>query len=411
MTQAMATLVGADPKSSDPQLVARRFRQPGRRLSLPGEGGTPRALLRSYRIQLGNKRRQGIMPAMAEKLEQTTNEDLEAFAAALEALGREARAQLGQDEVRSLRSLKRLSHWAELVGRLGLQCSSHPLVFCPSVTMLILHLGLEAQLNHSIQHGIYTRLKGAEDLARDQYETLALPLQTKTWREAHRIHHANPSLLGLDPDTVHPLFRVHPDRPWRWWNLFNTFLGAVLVFECWGNDYDKFLKEQGHRAEEDKSEKKKLLSFLSYQFLLFPVLAGERARSVFFGNLIAVLLRNLIFVALQTGSSVGENVSTLHAQQAGPKSKGKWYRFQVETSKNYKAPWLWTLLSGGLDRHIEHHLYPTLPALKLREISPKVRELCARYGVRYEEHESPWASLRDSLRHLFRLSLPPQPKS
>lgn len=347
---------------------------------------------------------------MAEEFTPATEKDLEDFAAALEALGREARAQLGEEELRSLRSLKRLSQAAELIGRLGLQLSSHPLVWCPSVAILVLHLGLEAQLNHSIQHGIYTRFKGAEDFARDQYETLALPLQTRTWREAHRIHHANPSLLGLDPDTVHPLFRVHPDRPWRWWNLFNTFLGAVLVFECWGKDYDKFLKQKGHRAAEDRSERKKLFSFLGYQFLLFPLVAGERARSVFLGNLIAVLARNLIFVALQTGSSVGENVSTLHAHQAGPKSKGQWYRFQVETSKNYKAPWLWTLLSGGLDRHIEHHLFPALPAMKLREISPKVRELCASYGVRYEEHESPWKSLHDSLRHLLRLSWPPQKK-
>jgi NADPH-dependent stearoyl-CoA 9-desaturase len=116
----------------------------------------------------------------------------------------------------------------------------------------------------------------------------------------------------------------------------------------------------------------------------------------------------LIFVALQTGSSVGENVSTLHAHQAGNKTRGQWYRFQVETSKNYKAPALWTLLSGGLDRHIEHHLFPTLPPMKLRALSPKVKEICERYGVRYEEHESPWQSLRDSFCHLLRLSLPSQ---
>lgn len=351
------------------------------------------------------------MPGMSEERPRTAERDLESFAAAIEAIGRDARAQqLGDEAVRSLRSLKWLSRSAELLGRLGLQLSCHPVVFCSSVTLLVLHLGLEAQLNHSIQHGIYARMKGAEDFARQSYETLALPLQTRTWREAHRIHHANPSLLGLDPDTVHPLFRVHPDRPWRFWNLFNTFLGAIFVFECWGADYDKFLKANGHRAAADHREKKKLLSFLAYQFVLFPLLAWDHAGFVFVGNLIAVVLRNLIFVALQTGSSVGESVSTLHARQLGRKSRGERYRFQVETSKNYKAPWLWTLLSGGLDRHIEHHLFPTLPPMKLREISPSVREVCARHGVRYEEHASPWASLGDSFRHLLRLSWPPRPE-
>lgn len=330
----------------------------------------------------------------------------EAFAAALDALGRKARAEVGAAELRSLRFLKRLSQAAEILGRVGLQISSRPVLFFPSVTLLILHLGLEAQLNHSIQHGIYSRLKGAEDFAKEQYETLALPLQTRTWREAHRIHHANPSLLGRDPDTVHPLFRVHPETPWRWWHVFNTFLGALFVFECWGRDYDRFLKNQGYRAEGDTSEKTKLLTFWEYQFLLFPLLAGNHAGSVLLGNLCAVLIRNLIFVALQTGSSVGANVSTLHAHKTGTKTKSQWYRFQVETSKNYKAPALWTLLSGGLDRHIEHHLFPTLSPMRLRAISPKVKEICEKYGVRYEEYASPWQSLRDSFHHLLRLSWP-----
>ncbi len=331
---------------------------------------------------------------------------LAAFGQSLEALGKEARAQVGQDEVRSLRFLKRLSQAAEVLGRVGLHVASSPLLWSTSVTFLILHLGLEAQLNHSIQHGIYARLPDAQDFARNRYETLALPLQTKTWKEAHRIHHANPSLLELDPDTMHPLFRVHAERPWRWWNLFNTFLGAILVFECWGKDYDKFLKQQGHRAATDTSERRKLLAFLSYQFLLFPLLAGQHALAVLLGNLIAVILRNFIFVMLQTGSSVGQNVSTVHAQQFEKKSKGEWYRFQIETSKNYKAHWLWTLLSGGLDRHIEHHLFPTLPPMKLRQISPKVKALCQSYGVRYEEYDSPWHSLQDSFLHLLRLSWP-----
>ncbi len=333
--------------------------------------------------------------------------DPEAFAAALDALGRQARTEVGAAELRSLRFLKRLSQAAEILGRVGLQLSSNPVLWVPSVALLILHLGLEAQLNHSIQHGIYSRLKGAEDFAKERYETLALPLQTRTWREAHRIHHANPSLLGRDPDTVHPLFRVHPATPWRFWHVLNTFLGALFVFECWGYDYDRFLKEKGYRPAGDTSEKTKLLTFWEYQFVLFPLLAGKHAGSVLLGNLCAVLIRNLIFVALQTGSSVGANVSTLHAQQVGSKTKGKWYRFQVETSKNYKAPALWTLLSGGLDRHIEHHLFPTLPPLRLRAISPKVKEICEKYGVRYEEHASPWHSLRDSFHHLLRMSWPP----
>jgi linoleoyl-CoA desaturase len=326
--------------------------------------------------------------------------ELAGFAAGVDALGRRAFGEVGEADLVRLRRLKRVSQVAEVAGRLALHLPTGPLGFCAGVASLVVHLGLEAQLNHSIQHGAYLGLARGTGLDRTGYETLALPLQTRTWRDAHRIHHANPSLLELDPDTVHPLFRVHPDTPWRWWHRWNGLLGTVFVFECWGRDYDRLLKARGLRAADDRSELWKLLAFVGYQYVLFPLLAGPLALRVLIGTLIAVVLRNLIFVALQTASSVGERVSMLHPHASGPMTRDQRYRFQVETSKNYLAGPLFTLLSGGLDRHIEHHLFPRLPPTQLRRLSPEVRQLCQRHGVRYEEHPTPWRSLADSIGHL-----------
>ena len=36
-----------------------------------------------------------------------------------------------------------------------------------------------------------------------------------------------------------------------------------------------------------------------------------------------------------------------------------------------------------LNYQIEHHLFPDLPMLRYREIQPKVKALCARYGIPY----------------------------
>jgi linoleoyl-CoA desaturase len=49
---------------------------------------------------------------------------------------------------------------------------------------------------------------------------------------------------------------------------------------------------------------------------------------------------------------------------------------------------IFSQLSGGLDQHIEHHLFPTLPPERLREIAPKVREICERHGITYKS--APW---------------------
>ncbi|HEX8792384.1 MAG TPA: fatty acid desaturase, partial [Polyangiaceae bacterium] len=62
-----------------------------------------------------------------------------------------------------------------------------------------------------------------------------------------------------------------------------------------------------------------------------------------------------------------------------------------------------SILCGGLDRQIEHHLFPTLPPPRLREIAPEVRGICERLGVRYKT--STWGTaLRDAFAHISRLS-------
>jgi linoleoyl-CoA desaturase len=333
----------------------------------------------------------------------------EGLAAELGALGREARSELGVVEVRRFDRLRKLSRLAEALGRTLLITPSGPLGFCSGVFALTFHLGLEAQLNHSVMHGAYAGLPGASHLDPKRYETLALPMRSETWRIAHKLHHAEPSVLGRDPDTVHPLFRVHDSQRWRPWHLLNPVLGGLFVFECWAFDYDALLKQRGLRRRGDRSELSKLLRFWLYQFALFAMVAfaaGFDWHRTLWGTLFAVVARNYVFVALQTGSSVGDGISTWHANVSRRPQGDAWYRFQIETSKNYPLPAWATLICGGLDRHIEHHLWPNLPPERLRAISPRVKSLCERHGVRYVEHRSALASYADSFRYLLRLARP-----
>ena len=80
----------------------------------------------------------------------------------------------------------------------------------------------------------------------------------------------------------------------------------------------------------------------------------------------------------------------------------------VETSKNFVLHGVWRVLCGGLDRHIEHHLYPNLPPNRLHALSPEIRELCGAERVAYSEYSSFWASLWDSVSYLGALSMPPR---
>jgi fatty acid desaturase len=60
-------------------------------------------------------------------------------------------------------------------------------------------------------------------------------------------------------------------------------------------------------------------------------------------------------------------------------------RLQVLTARNVRAHPLTDFWYGGLNYQIEHHLFPSLPMHRLRELSLVVKEFCAQRGVDYYE--------------------------
>jgi linoleoyl-CoA desaturase len=322
-----------------------------------------------------------------------------ALASQIRALGVATRAEVGVTDLHSLWRQKASAVLAEIIGRFFLHVAMGPWSWLVGMWTLAYSLSVEAHLNHTIMHGAFVGVPGAGPFVPSRYETLAIPFRSKTWRDAHRIHHANPSVLGEDPDTVHPLFRMHGTQGLRPWHRFNAFIGAFFTFEHWAFDYDAFLKRKGVRARGDRGEWVKLSLYVLYQFVLWPVLAGPNWAPVLAAGVCAVIVRNFIFTGLQTASSVGHAVSTRHATGA-PHDR---MRFQIETSKNFVLGGLARVLCGGLDRHIEHHLWPHLPPGRLYALSPNVRALCGEDGVRYQEFPSFRASLFDSVSYLHSL--------
>jgi linoleoyl-CoA desaturase len=90
---------------------------------------------------------------------------------------------------------------------------------------------------------------------------------------------------------------------------------------------------------------------------------------------------------------------------AGTRAGGRarWYAMQVEAARNVEVPAALSILFGGLDYQIEHHLFPRLPPNRLREIAPRVRATCKAHDVRYLS-KGAWETLRDVINELGRLS-------
>jgi linoleoyl-CoA desaturase len=165
---------------------------------------------------------------------------------------------------------------------------------------------------------------------------------------------------------------------------------------------DQGARPPGERARIHRAFIRKLVRYYGREFVIFPLLGGWCFPKILVGNLLSEVMRDVYSAA------------TIYCGHAGAKdfpantrarSRGEWYAMQVEAARDFEVPRIISILCGGLNRQIEHHLFPRLSPERLREIAPRVRAACESHGVVYRTDSWP-RTLKSTLQVLTRLPLP-----
>jgi linoleoyl-CoA desaturase len=157
-------------------------------------------------------------------------------------------------------------------------------------------------------------------------------------------------------------------------------------------------------ASKKLAWKKSLRKWVPYylkNYVFFPLLAGPFFWKVLLGNWLAETMRDIYSAATIYCGHVGDDVASY---PVGTKAHGRghWYAMQIAATTTYEVSRPVSILCGGLDRQIEHHLFPTLPPQRLREVAPEVRAICERHGIEYKTDT--WGrTLKKALAHVGRL--------
>jgi len=341
--------------------------------------------------------------------------DLRAFGAEIDALRKRVEAQIGASDVTYIKRVARFSRAMEVVGRGLIHFSPEPLSFSVGVLALFVHKQFHAaEVGHTVLHGAFDRLPGAERFQSKGYwwET---PIDEQSWHEGHNIrHHQYTNVVGKDPDCRYGTIRlngrvphepVHEHQAWHplfIWPSFN--FNMAMHFS---GMLDLYTRRTGEGdVIEDKSREtivrthrralRKLVPYWAKEYLLFPALAGPMFWKVALGNWMAEVLRSVYSAATIFCGHVGEQTRD-YASQTRARSRAEWYAMQVEAANNFEVSLPVSILCGSLDRQIEHHLFPRWPTNRLRQVSPEIRQICQRHGVRYQS-----ASWGTTLRGVFR---------
>jgi len=334
-----------------------------------------------------------------------TSQQINNFQKELDELRHSIEAKMGKEDADYIQNIIEIQRYLEISGRLLIHFSLEPVSWALGVASLSASHVLEnMEIGHNVIHGQYDFMNDTK--FNSDYEW-TMTGTTKNWKQAHNHHHhAYTNVIGKDTDYGFGLFRVSKEVKWKPIHLLQPAINPIsaMLFEYSIALYDlqitqyilpKWLRQEEHAELMSKSDVLQELKEFSVkaskkglkEYVFYPLLAGPMAPKVLAGNISAQVLRNLwAFAVIYCGHLPDGNYSFTE-QEMEAETKGQWYLRQILGSSNFEGSLLMHIMSGHLSHQVEHHLYPDLPAWRYREMGPKVKEICQRYGVPYQSEK------------------------
>ncbi|GAB3837542.1 fatty acid desaturase family protein [Dactylosporangium cerinum] len=346
--------------------------------------------------------------------EHLTEVDFKEIGRELDQIRDEVTAGLGDHDARYIRRVIAVQRGLEVGGRTLLTVSILPPAWLAGTAALAVAKILEnMEIGHNVLHGQWDWMHDPAIHSTTWEWDHAAP--AGMWKHSHNVvHHTYTNVLGKDRDIGYSTMRVSPEQPWHPIHLTQPIYNAALaaVFE-WGIAIYDVELERAWRGEKSWSEAltqlrgvlRKARRQVIKDYVAFPLLAGPSFVPALLGNLTANVARNVWSHTIIFCGHFPEGSEVFTEDQLDGETRGEWYVRQLLGSSNIDGGPLFHLMSGNLSHQIEHHLFPDLPSNRYAEIAPKIRDLCERFGLRYNtgslthQTASVWKTI-------FRLALP-----
>jgi fatty acid desaturase len=236
------------------------------------------------------------------------------------------------------------------------------------------------------------------------------------WKNTHNVvHHTWTNVLRKDHDVGYGLLRVSDQQKWAPRYLLQPFYNVLLcVFFEWGIgiqeiNWKKLFKgtaeQRAHYSFILKRFRQKAFRQIMKDYVLWPLLSGPFFLYVLLANVIANILRNIWTNIIIFCGHFPEDVHVFNKEDIEGETRAYWYVRQLLGSANIKGGHLFSIMSGNLNHQIEHHLFPDMPSNRYPQVAPRVKALCARFGLPYNS-DSLWRQYGTTTWKIWRLAFP-----
>ena len=323
-------------------------------------------------------------------------EQIEEFGAKVDAIRREVMDDLGEKDAEYIYKIRNFVRYSEIASRGMLMFAGwSPPVWLAGTGLLGLSKIVEnMELGHNVMHGQFDWMNDPSlNGATYDWDTISTG---DDWKYTHNyIHHTYTNIVGMDHDVGYGLIRVSESQKWEPRFLFNIPLGIqLMVFFEWYVGLQRLhledviayeTKTWKEVWEEAAPLRQKMRRQVLKDYVFFPIIAGPNAIPVFTGNAVANVIRSLWASAVIFNGHFTEDAETFEMDNTDNETRAEWYLRQIRGSSNFSGTTWLHILSGNLSHQIEHHLFPDMPANRYAQVAPKIKALCAEYGIHYNE--------------------------
>jgi len=341
------------------------------------------------------------------------------------------KAQVGDEDLAHIRNVTAYGQ-AIKARRIELLHVGGPNAVGRAVVLEMLYRLLQfSELGHNIIHGSYDHLPNCGEYHSERYEW-DFNVDIGQWKVMHHEgRHPHTNIAGRDHDLGYSVARAMAGQDWFGHHVVQTALIGALAATA--PQIAPFFLGNVTRHVEDRrffsrhtlrSPARIASSDARERYVREPLMAGSRFLPALLANYlggVAGYMSVFFLVAIEHHAGEPEIIP-----DPGPdETPNQYYARQFRATRNFvRSPsidnFLEQLLTeevpfenrpdfrifyGGLDTHIEHHMFPDLPPNRQREVAPAVRAIAARHGLPY--HETPLTeSMRLFAKAVTGLSIP-----
>jgi len=253
---------------------------------------------------------------------------------------------------------------------------------------------------HEAGHGAITRDRRVAECIGQVFNTLLTALCYAHFSDIHRRHHPHCNERSRDPDMQSEFFSLYPEAAREkagLGRLISSHQAMLIWVLVWLQGFTLKIDSLKHLWRNPRTTRADQAMVLLHFALWFvpPVLLLGLPDALLNYALMTLLIGpylGTIFLLNHIGTRVIE-----------PGEPISFFEHEIRVTRNLGSTPLHDFLFGGLNNHIEHHLFPSMPTARLRRARRITRDFCRRHAIPYQEMS--WlAAARDVARHFKAMS-------